>query len=250
MLSMSDYLRFIGIIPARYASSRFPGKPLVKIRGKTMIQCVYEQALKSLDMVYVATDDERITQAVKKFGGRAVMTSPDHKCGTDRCAEAVGIIEQSTELTFDVVINIQGDEPFIKPEQLDLIQSCFDKEFVQIATLVKPVESTADLFNPDKPKVVVNRKGEAIYFSRSPVPYIRGKDQQEWIEAHEYYLHIGLYGYRKDTLLEITKLEQSALECAESLEQLRWIENGYRITVRITMHDSISIDSPEDLKKL
>ncbi|MBN2481518.1 MAG: 3-deoxy-manno-octulosonate cytidylyltransferase [Bacteroidales bacterium] len=246
---MSVHLRFIGIIPARYDSSRFPGKPLAEIRGKIMIRHVYEQALKALDTVYVATDDERILKAVKKFGGQVVLTSPDHRSGTDRCAEAVGIIERAQGQEFDVIINIQGDEPFIRSEQLDLIKSCFDRLPVQIATLVKPVEKASDLFNPDRPKVVVNQHGEAIYFSRFPIPFFRGKAQSEWMDLHRYYMHIGLYGYRKDILLEITKLEQSILERAESLEQLRWIENGYAITVQVTEYESFGVDTPEDLKK-
>lgn len=250
MLPMSYPFRFIGIIPARYASSRFPGKPLADVTGKIMVQRVYEQASKVLDTVFVATDDERILKAVGQFGGLAVMTSPDHKNGTERCAEAIQIIEEEVASSYDVVINIQGDEPFIHPDQLNLIKSCFDEESVQIATLVKKIEKPDELFDPNKPKVVLNKKNEAIYFSRSPVPFIRGKEQSDWVHAHIYYLHIGMYGYRKKALLEIVKLEESSLELAESLEQLRWIENGYRIHVRTTPYASFGIDTPEDLNRI
>lgn len=250
MFSMSEQIRFIGIIPARYASSRFPGKPLANIRGKMMIQHVYERASKVLEYVYVATDDERICKAVETFGGRVVMTSANHRSGTDRCAEAIEAIEKEQGVVFDVVINVQGDEPFINPEQISLIKSCFDEVSVQIATLVKRVEKKEDLINPDRPKVIVNRQGEALYFSRSPIPYVREKDLSEWMDLHTHYMHVGLYGYRRNILIEIAKMEQSPLELAESLEQLRWIENGYPIHVKITEHDSFGVDTPEDLEKL
>jgi 3-deoxy-manno-octulosonate cytidylyltransferase (CMP-KDO synthetase) len=240
----------LGIIPARYASTRFPGKPLADIRGKPMIRWVYEQASKALETVFVATDDERIYQAVKEFGGEAVMTSDLHKSGTDRCAEAVKIIEQERHEYFDVVLNIQGDEPFIEPRQLELIRSCFTIKDTMIATLVKEIRSTEELFDPNRPKVVVNSRKEAIYFSRSPIPFVRGKDRGEWLSSQVFYMHIGLYGFRRNVLLQITTLPQSPLELAESLEQLRWIENGYPITVRTTTYDSFGVDTPEDLKKL
>ncbi len=242
-------MKFIGIIPARYASSRFPGKPLVDMDGKTMIQRVYEQVVQAVDDVCVATDDERIEAAVKAFGGNVVMTSDKHRSGTDRCFEAY----QKVGNGFDVVINIQGDEPFIHPEQIETIKACFTDDQVQIATLVKPFRSDADfestLFNPNSPKVVVNKKSEAMYFSRSIIPYIRGKKYTEWLSSHVFYKHIGMYAYRADILAEITALPQSTLELAESLEQLRWLENGYKIKVGITEQETIGIDTPEDLEK-
>jgi len=241
-------MKFLGIIPARYASTRFPGKPLVDMLGKTMIQRVYEQVIGVLDDVYVATDDQRIFDAVKAFGGKVVMTSQNHQSGTDRCYEAFTKIGER----YDVVINIQGDEPFIKPSQIKLLQSCFEDKNTQIATLVKPFELDADfdvLSNPNSPKVVLNKNMQALYFSRSVVPYLRGKEQTEWIKNHVYYKHIGLYAYKADVLKEITALPQSDLEKAESLEQLRWLENGYVIKVGITNEETIGIDTPEDLKR-
>lgn len=240
----------LGLIPARYGSTRFPGKPLADIGGKPMIQRVYEQALQSLKYVYVATDDERIENAVKQFGGKVVMTAASHQSGTDRCTEALNKVEQAENKNFEVVINIQGDEPFINPELLDALSGCFLSSMTEIATLVKPLTHSEDLFNPNKPKVIFNPKYEAIYFSRSPIPYLRQYPQEEWARKYPYYLHIGLYGYRSDILREITNLSPSPLEKAESLEQLRWIENGYTISVRITDHDSISIDTPEDLQRV
>jgi 3-deoxy-manno-octulosonate cytidylyltransferase (CMP-KDO synthetase) len=242
--------RFIGIIPARYASTRFPGKALADIRGKPMIRWVYEQASKALETVYVATDDVRIFKVIKDFGGRVVMTSSIHTSGTDRCAEAVLLAERECGTTFDVILNVQGDEPFIEPRQLELLKECFDNPGTQIATLIKAADSAEAIFDPNRPKVVINANQEALYFSRSPIPFIRGKDSISWAESHTFYLHIGLYGYLKEVLLHITRLPQSSLELAESLEQLRWIENGYRITSRMTTHDSFGIDTPEDLSRL
>ncbi|MDR2928240.1 MAG: 3-deoxy-manno-octulosonate cytidylyltransferase [Cytophagaceae bacterium] len=239
----------LGIIPARYASTRFPGKPLADIGGKPMIQRVYEQSRKALKYVYVATDDIRIENAVLAFGGNVVMTSPDNKSGTDRCAEALNIIEQATGKSFEAVINIQGDEPFIEPHLLEMLSVSFMSSFTEIATLVKPLTKTEDLFDANKPKVVVNIKYEALYFSRSPIPYLRNVAKEDWVKNHKYYAHIGLYGYRSDILREITMLKPSSLELAESLEQLRWLENGYTISVRETEHESIAIDTPDDLKK-
>lgn len=242
-------MKFIGIIPARYASSRFPGKPLADMDGKPMIQRVYEQVIQAVDDVCVATDDERIEAAVKAFGGKVVMTSDKHRSGTDRCFEAYQKIGKG----FDVVINIQGDEPFIHPEQIETIKACFTDDEIQIATLVKPFRSDDDfettLFNPNSPKVVVNKKMEAMYFSRSIIPYIRGKKYTEWLPNHTFYKHIGMYAYRADVLAEITALPQSTLELAESLEQLRWLENGYKIKVGITEQETIGIDTPADLEK-
>lgn len=242
-------MKFIGIIPARYASTRFPGKPLALLGGKPMIQRVYEQVKETVDRVCVATDDERIEAAVKAFGGNVVMTSDQHRSGTDRCEEAY----QKVGEPFDVIINIQGDEPFIHPEQIEIIKRCFEDESVDIATLVKPFAADGDfestLFNPNSPKVVVNKRMEAMYFSRSIVPYIRGKKYTEWLSAHVFYKHIGMYAYRADVLKEITALPPSSLEIAESLEQLRWLENGYKIKVGITEQETIGIDTPEDLEK-
>lgn len=243
-------MKFIGIIPARFASTRFPGKPLADIDGKSMIQRVYEQVAGVLDTVCVATDDRRIEEAVHAFGGKVVMTSPDHKSGTDRCMEAC----EKVGAGCDVVINIQGDEPFIHSSQIVSLMKCFtDNTDTQIATLVKPFNAEDDfesvLFNPNSPKVVLNAKGEAIYFSRSVIPYYRNAPYQEWLKKQVYYKHIGLYAYRTKVLKEITQLPQSSLELAESLEQLRWIENGYRIRVAISEVETIGIDTPEDLER-
>ncbi len=241
-------MKFIGIIPARYASTRFPGKPLADMKGKYMIQRVYEQACKVLDRVCVATDDERIFNAVQSFGGQVVMTSERHRSGTDRCFEAYTNLGGGE----DVVINIQGDEPFIKPEQIESLIACFDSPQTQIATLVRPFEATEGyevLANPNSPKVVMNERHEALYFSRSIIPYLRGVDPEQWLSQHVYYKHIGMYGYRADVLGEITRLPQSSLELAESLEQLRWLQNGYTVKVGITTQETIGIDTPADLQK-
>ncbi len=242
-------MKFIAIIPARYSSTRFPGKPLADIKGKPMIQRVYEQASQVFDRTMVATDDERILNAVHNFGGAAVMTSSAHKSGTDRCAEALIKAENHFSTAFDVVVNLQGDEPFIQPAQLKLIQACFKDRSVQIATLIKPVRNNEELFNTNKPKVIINNKQEAIYFSRSVIPFVRGIDEKDWILHHQFYIHIGIYAFTRDTLLKITKLNTALLEKAESLEQLRWIENGFAIKVAITEHESIGIDTPDDLEK-
>ena len=241
-------MNFLGIIPARYASSRFPGKPLAILKGKSVIQRVYEQASSSLEETYVATDDERIAQAVRSFGGKVVMTSPLHKSGTDRCNEAYNEIAR-LQGDFDVIINIQGDEPFIQPLQLETIKKCFDDSTTQIATLVKPFsvsDSFSALENINSPKVVVDRHMNALYFSRSIIPYLRNKEKEEWLKNQVYYKHIGLYAYRAEVLKEITSLPQSTLELAESLEQLRWLENGYKIKVGITHMETIGIDTPDD----
>lgn len=243
-------MNFIGIIPARFASSRFPGKPLVDINGKTMIERVYEQAKKALDYVYVATDDEKIAEEVRRFGGQVVMTSEKHQSGTDRLAEAIDIIRKETKENYDVVINIQGDEPFIQPKQIEEIKTCFENPLTKIATLVKKIENNEDIFDINKPKVVFNKKMQAIYFSRSPIPFLRGIEKEQWHLKHNFYKHIGMYAYKIKTLNELTELEQSPLELAESLEQLRWIENGYAIYVAVTKFDSFGVDTPEDLKKI
>ncbi|MDM8269550.1 3-deoxy-manno-octulosonate cytidylyltransferase [Barnesiella viscericola] len=241
-------MKFIGIIPARYASTRFPGKPLADMKGKYMIQRVYEQARKVLDHVCVATDDDRIFNAVRSFGGEVVMTSTQHRSGTDRCFEAYRTLGGHE----DVVINIQGDEPFIKPEQIESLIACFDSPQTQIATLVRPFEAAEGyeaLANPNSPKVVLNERHEALCFSRSIIPYLRGVEPAEWLSRHTYYKHIGMYGYRADVLGQITCLPQSSLELAESLEQLRWLQNGYTIKVGITTQETIGIDTPADLEK-
>ncbi len=239
-------MKFIGIIPARYASTRFPAKPLAILGGKTVIQRVYEQVVGVLDEAYVATDDVRIEEAVKAFGGKVVMTSVNHKSGTDRCYEAFCKVGSG----YDVIVNIQGDEPFIQRSQLEAIKACFEDDATQIATLVKPFtpEDGFDaLENVNSPKVVVNRNMNALYFSRSIIPYQRNKEKIEWLSGHTYYKHIGLYAYRAAVLKEITALPQSSLELAESLEQLRWLENGYTIKVGITTVETIGIDTPQDL---
>jgi 3-deoxy-manno-octulosonate cytidylyltransferase (CMP-KDO synthetase) len=242
-------MKFLVIMPARYASTRFPGKPLVDLCGKPMIQRVYEQVRATVDELVVATDDDRIVEVVHSFGGRVILTSTEHHSGTDRCYEAFLKMDHQ----FDVIINIQGDEPFIQPEQIALLKNCFAEKDTQIATLVKPFDTDGDfehtLFNPNTPKVVLNNRNEAMYFSRSIIPYIRGKAHTEWLKIHTFYKHIGLYAYRSDILKEITALPQSSLEIAESLEQLRWLQNGYRIKVAITNQETIGIDTPEDLEQ-
>ena len=242
-------MKYLGIIPARYASTRFPAKPLAMLGGKMVVERVYRQVEGVLDDVVVATDDERIEQAVRQFGGKVVMTSTSHRSGTDRCYEALTKVGADR---FDVVVNVQGDEPFIQPQQLQTVCQCFDDPTVDIATLVKPftvADGYAALENANSPKVVVNNRMEALYFSRSIIPYLLGKDREEWLPNHTYYKHIGLYAYRTDVLRQITSLPQGDLERAESLEQLRWLENGYKIKVGITHVETIGIDTPEDLQR-
>lgn len=241
-------MKFVAIIPARYASTRFPGKPLADMNGKPMIQRVYEQVGKSIVDVYVATDDERIFDSVHRFNGNAIMTSTTHRSGTDRCNEAYNKINKQ----FDVVLNIQGDEPFVFPEQIDLLKSCFTDTDIEIATLIKPFEPKDGLdalHNPSSPKVVINNQLEAIYFSRAVIPYLRDVAPEEWLNQHVFYKHIGIYGYRTDVLKEITQLSAGMLEKAESLEQLRWIENGFKIKVGITNQETFGIDTPYDLER-
>ena len=248
-MTKDPILKFAGIIPARYESARFPGKPLVMLGNKPMIQRVYDQASKTLEMVWVATDDRRIFDAVSQFGGKAIMTSPVHLSGTDRCAEAVIKITAETGKKIDVVINIQGDEPFIKPEQITLLMKCFSDESVKLATLVRKVDPGEDIFNPNQPKVILDSKGDAIYFSRAAIPYLRDFEKSDWSGKHNYYKHLGLYAYRTETLKKITLLSRSSLEISESLEQNRWIENGYRIRTAVTTWESIGIDTPDDLER-
>ena len=254
-------MMFIGIIPARYASTRFPGKPLADLCGKTVIQRVYEQASKKLDIVIVATDDQRIYDCVQSFGGDVIMTSPSHTCGTDRVYEAFQQYYESSQITNTlediVVVNIQGDEPFIQPDQIQSLMDCFPTD---IATLVHPFtehNTWEDLMNPNYVKVAIAREkdnsnssiiGNALYFSRTPIPYMRGVEQKEWLKGGQYFRHIGLYAYRADVLGRITQLPPSILEQTECLEQLRWLENGLQIRVALTHHTSIGIDTPEDLQ--
>ncbi len=241
-------MRVLALIPARYASTRFPAKPLALLGGVSVIERVYRQVSKSIDDVVVATDDSRIMECVTAFGGSAVMTSTEHRSGTDRCYEAYQKVAAERG-EFDVVINVQGDEPFIMPEQIEALKGCFTKS-VDIATLVKPFEiedGIEALENPNSPKVVLDSEMRAIYFSRSVIPYLRGVDRSEWLAKHTYYKHIGMYGFRADTLRRVTELEATPLEIAESLEQLRWLENGFKIGVGITNIQTIGIDTPEDL---
>lgn len=241
-------MKFIAIIPVRYASTRFPGKPLVKIAGKSMIQRVYERVSTVFSSVLVATDHRDIESHVRSFGGEVVMTNENHQSGTDRCFEAY---ERWGEVA-DIIVNVQGDEPFIALSQLQQLQTCFDDNTVDIATLVKPFSTTdtwEDLSNPNSPKVVLNNRQEALYFSRSVIPFCQGVAQEEWLSRQTYYKHIGLYAYRVPVLREIVKLERSGYERAESLEQLRWLQEGYKIKVGITEEETIGIDTPEDLER-
>ena len=239
-------MKFIAIIPARYASTRFPGKPLATLAGKPVIQHVYEKVSSVVADTWVATDDDRIFNTVKAFGGKAIMTRTDHKSGTDRIEEAVEKIGGE----WDVVINVQGDEPFIHTSQIETVCRCFDDPSTEIATLGKPFGDNIEaISNPNSPKIVIDKRGYALYFSRSVIPYVRGKEEQEWALSYPFLKHIGLYAYRRNVLKEVTRLPQGTLETAESLEQLRWLENGYRIKVGQTDIETIGIDTPEDLEK-
>ena len=243
-----DSLKFIAIIPARYGSTRFPGKPLATLAGKTVIERVYEQVSKAIDNVIVATDDKRIFDHVTNFGGRAVMTGSQHRSGTDRCWEAYQINAGNE----DIIINVQGDEPFIHPEQIETVMQCFNQASTDIATLVKPFDkngSYEELANPNSVKVVFDLNMHALYFSRSVIPHLRGVDQALWPSSYQYFTHLGMYAYRSSALRDITAMTQSSLETNESLEQLRWLENGLRIKVGITSHSSIGIDTPQDLER-
>ena len=237
--------KFLAIIPARYASTRFPGKPLALLGSKPIVQWVYERVNRVYEHTVVATDDQRIFDCVEEFGGKAVMTSTNHKSGTDRCFEALN----KSDVEADVVVNVQGDEPFIQPSQLRTVMEAFDDPATQIATLGKRFESIEAVDNPNSPKIVLDNDGFALYFSRSPIPFVRGKDRGEWLAAYPFLKHIGLYAYRADVLREVTRLPQSSLELAESLEQLRWLQNGYKIKVGLTDVETVGIDTPEDLHK-
>lgn len=238
-------MKVIGIIPARYASSRFPGKPLAKLGGKYVIQRVVEQVGAVLDDVYVATDDERIYNTVTSMGAKAVMTRSDHQSGTDRIAEALEKIGGN----FDVVVNIQGDEPFIQKSQIETVVACFNDADTQIATLGKKFATIEEAKNPNSPKIILDNRSYAMYFTRALAPYIRGKEENQWIDVYPFLKHIGLYAYRTEVLRKITKLPQSPLELAEGLEQLRWLQNGYKIKVGLTEVETVGIDTPEDLQR-
>lgn len=242
----------IAVIPARYDSSRFPGKPLVQIAGKSMLQRVYKQVkkYKGIDRIIIATDDERIYKHAIDFADLVFMTSKYHQSGTERCAEVVEILQKNGYQAPRVVINVQGDEPFIHPEQIGLVHHCFDEADVEIATLVKVIEDEATLFDPNVVKAVIGQKQQALYFSRSPIPFLRGVRKQHWLKEHTFYKHIGLYGYHANVLKKIVKLKMGALERAESLEQLRWLQNGFEIQTMVTERESLSIDTPEDLERL
>ena len=237
--------RTVAVIPARYGSTRFPGKPLAIIAGKPMVQWCYESTrkCKDLDDVVVATDDSRIADAVASFGGKAVMTSPNHQTGTDRIAEAVSGMDA------DLIINVQGDEPFIQPSQIKMLMQLFDDPSTQIGTLGKRFESIEAVENPNSPKIVTDQRGFALYFSRSVIPFIRGKAHEDWLGEYPFLKHLGVYAYRREVLAEVTQLPQSSLEKAESLEQLRWLQNGYRIRVGLTDVETVGIDTPEDLQR-
>jgi len=240
-------MKILGIIPARYQSTRFPGKVLVDIKGKSMVQRVYEQTTKAtyLDKIIIATESDNVKTHVESFGGEVVLTSKHHTSGTDRCYEALS--KQNEH--FDYVVNIQGDEPFISPLQIDELAALLDGK-VELATLIKKITTNAELFNYGEVKTVFNKKMEALYFSRQPIPYYRNEGEMEWLTHSNYYKHIGVYAYRTDILDKISKLPQSELEEAESLEQLRWLENGLKIKLAFTAHESVCIDTKEDLEKV
>jgi 3-deoxy-manno-octulosonate cytidylyltransferase (CMP-KDO synthetase) len=242
---LSINMKFTAIIPARYASTRFPGKPLALLSGKPIIQHVYEQVKQVIKDVWVATDDQRIFETVNTFGGKAVMTRKDHKSGTDRIEEAAEKIQTQA----DIIINVQGDEPFIQPSQIETLCELFKHPQTQIATLGKPFEDIEAVKNTNSPKIVTNYQGFALYFSRSVIPFVRGIEENEWLEHFPYLKHLGIYAYRREILKEITKLPMSSLEKAESLEQLRWLQNGYHIRVGITNVETIGIDTPKDLER-
>lgn len=238
----------MAIIPARYASTRFPGKPLALLGGMPVIQWVWENvsAMPELACAVVATDDERIAEAVEGFGGRAVMTASTHRSGTDRCGEVVRKLREEGQ-TFDVAINVQGDEPFVRQEQLRSLVDCFTDGEVQIATLKTAIHSTAELMSSNNVKVVCDLRGRALYFSRQPLPHVRGVEPEQWMEHHPYFKHVGIYAFRTETLEALVRLQQSPLELCESLEQLRWLENGYEIQVKETAVANIGIDTPADM---
>ena len=241
-------MRTLAIIPARYASTRFPGKPLALLCGKPVIEWVWENVNKTAELTdaIVATDDERIAKAVEAFGGHAMMTRGDHRSGTDRCGEVAERLKAEGK-EYDVVLNVQGDEPFVQPKQLQSLIACFEGDETGIATLKTPITSAEELFSPNNVKVVSNHEGAALYFSRQPIPYQRGVETSEWLNRQQYYKHVGIYAFRFATLQELVGLPPSMLERSESLEQLRWLENGYQIKVVTTDTANIGIDTSEDL---
>ena len=239
-------MRVVGIIPARYASTRFPGKPLALIKGKTMIRRVCEQAWKSrVDAVVVATDDVRIADEVMSFGGQYVLTDPNHRSGTDRCREALDLLDNQ----YDAVVNIQGDEPFIDPNQINQVIDLISQKDTQLASLAKRIEDEDELFSPNTVKVVMDKAGNALYFSRNPIPFMRNLDHNEWLTKGCFYKHIGIYAYKAETLRQIAEMQPTTLELSESLEQLRWLENGLTIRMGITEAENVSIDMPSDIAK-
>lgn len=239
-------MKVVGIIPARYNSTRFPGKPLALIQGKTMIRRVCEQAWKSkLDAVVVATDDVRIADEVMSFGGQYVMTDPNHRSGTDRCREALDLLENQ----YDAVVNIQGDEPFIDPAQINLLVDLISREDTELASLAKRIDDEDDLFSPNAVKVVMDNEGKALYFSRNPIPFMRNVEKSDWLEKGIFYQHIGIYAYKSDALRQVAEMQPTALELAESLEQLRWLENGLSVRMAVTQSQNVSIDTLSDLAK-
>ncbi len=241
--------KVLGIIPARYSSTRFPGKPLIRIGEKSMIQWVYERSSSVLAQVVVATDDQRIQEEVKSFGGKVIMTDANHPSGTDRCREALDLWVKENNLEPDAVVNIQGDEPFIQTSQIEQLAQLILQPEVEIATLVKPISQYSDLINPNIPKVVLGTDFQALYFSRQPIPYLRSEAIENWLNHHTYYKHIGMYAYRSAVLRRITQLPKSKLEQAESLEQLRWLEHQFRIHVSLTHSETLAIDTPEDYQE-
>lgn len=243
-------MKVLAVIPARYASTRFPGKPLAQLGGKPIIQWVWEcvAQMPALADAVVATDDERIADAVRQFGGQAMMTSTSHRSGTDRCGEVLQKMEAQGK-QYDVVINVQGDEPFTKHSQLQSLIDCFAVAETQIATLKTAIRSQEELLSPNNVKVICNAQGKAVYFSRQPIPYLRGVEVGKWLDCQKYYKHVGIYAFRSEVLKQVVKLEASPLEVSESLEQLRWLENGYAIGVRETEQANIGIDTPDDLAK-
>ena len=249
-LQFQMLMKFLGLIPARYGSTRLEGKPLVDINGKPMIQWVYEKSKEALKHVYVATDDERIYNAVEAFGGKVVMTSADHTTGTNRCLEALEKVNQIHNTEFDIVINIQGDEPMMDPEQIQTLQDCFKDPSTELATLVIPVTDSFDLENNSEVFVTFDKNMKALYFSRAVIPVLHAIPKQEWMKHNTFYKHIGLYGYTAKTLQDFAQLPQSKLEMTEKLEQNRWLENGGMIKIGITEHHSIPVDTYEDLERI
>ena len=240
-------MKVLGIIPARFNSSRFPGKPLATIGGKPMIIHVLERAslCKEISRLIVATDNPIIMDTVIKHGYEAMLTAESHPSGTDRCAEILSKIEDEP----DICINIQGDEPFLDPDQLSALISCFKNSDCQISTLKHRINNQEELFSPDAVKVITDKNGKALYFSRSPLPYLRDQNEESWLSKQDYYRHIGLYGFKAEILKKVSKIEESSLEKAEKLEQLRWMENGFSVFVATSDKPNIAVDTPHDLKK-